>query len=226
MNNTKKYRLFIFDLDGTLADTAKDVHYSMNQLRRQMDLPPISVEEAKKSIGPGPDRFVKLLTPNPEKKNLKKLIKKFRQIYEAHLLDQTKLFTGMETVLKALHDSGLTNIVVTNKPGKYSRKILDGLGVLHYFISVLGPEDVTHQKPAPEPILKALELAQVQPDEAIMIGDTVYDLQSAKAANVDICAVAYGYTPADELNSLKPNYFVREPKDILKVINKSVHVVV
>ena len=219
----KKYRLFIFDLDGTLADTVKDVHYSINQLRRELDLPPISLEEAKKSIGPGPDRFVKLLTPNPEQNNLKKLIKRFRQIYAVHLLDQTKLFTGMESVLKTLHDSGLAKIVVTNKPGKYSRKILDGLGVLHYFISVLGPEDVTQQKPAPEPILKALELAQVQPDEAIMIGDTIYDLQAAKAANVDVCAVGYGYTSGDKLNSLKPNHFIRKPKDIIKIINDGVN---
>ncbi len=134
-------------------------------------------------------------------------------------MDQTKLFSGIESVLKTLHDSGITKIVVTNKPGKYSRKILDGLGVLDYFISVLGPEDVTKQKPAPEPVLKALGLARVKPDEAIMIGDTVYDMESAKAANVDVCAVAYGYTSAEELNSLKPNYFIREPKEILYLID-------
>ena len=70
----KKYRLFIFDLDGTLADTAEDVHFSMNQLRRELGLPHISLAEAKKSIGPGSDRFIKLLTPNPEQNNLKKMV--------------------------------------------------------------------------------------------------------------------------------------------------------
>ena len=88
MIKKSKYRLIIFDLDGTLVDTAPDVQFSMNILRAELGLSPISLAETKKCIGPGPDLFVKHITSNKKNSNLKLVLKKFRQIYSQHLLEK------------------------------------------------------------------------------------------------------------------------------------------
>lgn len=211
------YRLALFDLDGTLADTAADVHYSMNQLRKELGFPFLPMEEAKKSIGPGPDLFVKCLTDDNEDLNIKKTIHRFREIYFQNVLNQTQLFAGIEELLKKLYQKDIKLMVVTNKPGRFARKILDGLNATHFFSAILGPEDVKHQKPAPDPIFKAMELAEENAENTIMIGDTEYDILAANAAGVDTCAAGFGYSPSAKLKELNPTYFVNQPSDILQI---------
>ena len=213
-----KYRAVIFDLDGTLADTAPDVHRSMNLLRRRHGLPPISVEEAKKSIGPGPDRFVRHLAPHAEPEKIRGIVREFREIYSQHLLDATRLFPGVRELLLELHAIGVLLAVVTNKPVRFSEAILQGLGVANLFGAVLGPEAVEHQKPAPDAILKAMELLHARRDETLMVGDTEYDIRAAKDAGVAVCAVAYGYSPPELLRSFQPDFLVERPGEILAIV--------
>lgn len=214
-----KYKLIIFDLDGTLADTAPDVHFCINFIRAEMGLPPIFLDEAKMAIGPGPDLFVKHITSNDKNINISDTVKQFRQIYSQHLLDQTKLFPSILKLIEYLYDNKIILIVVTNKPGRYSKQILSGLNVSKYFKNILGPEEVKHQKPAPDPILKALDLAAVNSNEALMVGDTEYDIRAAKAANIDICAVGYGYSTEEHLKKFNPDYFIKNPDELLQIVN-------
>jgi len=217
VQNTR-YRLIIFDLDGTLADTAPDVHKSMNLLRAQYGLQPISLEEAKKAIGPGPDLFVRHLTPEQKNVDMGKVIKHFREIYAQHLLDTTRLFPGMAELLDELAQNGFQLLVVTNKPERFSRQILTGLGVANLFVEILGPEAVDRQKPAPDPILKAMHIAGTDARRTLMVGDTEYDIRAAKAAGVDVCAVGWGYTPVEQLRQYDPDYLIRSPEELLGVL--------
>ena len=212
------YRAVIFDLDGTLADTAPDVHKSMNLLRARYGLPPISLEEAKKSIGPGPDLFAKHIAPGASPAKMKEIIREFRSIYSEHLLDQTRLFPGIREVLDELSELGIALAVVTNKPTAYSRAILEGLGVADRFRAILGPEAVERQKPAPDAILKAMELLGTKPHETLMVGDTEYDIRAARAAGVPVCAVEYGYSPPHLLRRFAPDYLVKQPQEILEIV--------
>ena len=211
------YRLALFDLDGTLVDTAADVHYSMNVLRKELGIPYLSLEEAKELIGPGPDLFVKCLTDNHADINPKETIHRFREIYYQNVLNQTQLFGGISNLLQYLSNKDVTLMVVTNKPGKFARKILRGLGIDHQFSVILGPEDVDNRKPAPDIIFKAMQLADEKAENTIMIGDTEYDIHAAKAAGVDVCAAGFGYSPHSSLHDLNPTYFVNQPSDIKKI---------
>jgi len=216
---TSNYALVIFDLDGTLVDTAADVHFSMNLLRAENGLPPISFEEAKKAIGPGPDLFVKYLTPTPGQIDIKEIVRRFREIYWQHLLEQTCLFPGMESTLNLLAELRIKLAVATNKPGAFSRRILEGLGVAHHFLAILGPDDVEKQKPAPDVIYKAMAQADTTSAETLMVGDSEFDIRAARAAGVDICAVSYGYSPAELFTQLPPTFLVTRPEEIVSLCN-------
>jgi phosphoglycolate phosphatase len=209
------YELALFDLDGTLADTAADVHYSMNLLRKELGMREISLTEAKKSIGPGPELFVKCLTDNREHLDLKETISRFREIYFGNLLNQTHLFSGMMEVVQKLFSRDVSLMVVTNKPSRFANRIVEELQLGPYFEAVISAEDVKKRKPAPEPILKAMELADLPADKTLMIGDTEYDIRSAVNAGVDVCAAGYGYSPKSKLRHFKPTYFVDHPREIL-----------
>ena len=215
--NGNGYELVLFDLDGTLADTAADVHNSMNLLRKEMGMPAISIAQAKKSIGPGPDLFVRCLTDYREELDLREMIRRFREIYFNNLLNTTQLFSGIHEVLKELFDRDISLMVVTNKPGRFARRIVEELDVAPYFDEVISADDVKRRKPAPEPIIKAMELAGISPDKTLMVGDTEYDIRSANNAGVDVCAAGFGYSPEETLRDLKPTYFVDHPLEILSI---------
>lgn len=215
--STNGYRLAIFDLDGTLADTAADVHLSMNLLRAELGMPRIEIKEAKKAIGPGPDLFVKCLTDGQPHLDVKTTLERFREIYYGNVLRTTQLFNGIPEVLQQLSSKSVSLAVVTNKPRKFTRRILQGLEVDHYFITILASEDVEKRKPAPDPILKAMELSGFDPGSTLMIGDTEYDVRAAQAAGVDVCAVGFGYSPREKLSSLRPTFFVERPEEILNL---------
>ena len=87
-----------------------------------------------------------------------------------------------------------------------------------YFLSILGPEDVKNQKPAPDPIIKAMNVAKTSASETLMVGDTEYDIKAARAAQVDICAVKYGYTSEDRLKQLSPNFLIEHSEDIFFLV--------
>ncbi len=217
MNTKKDYQLIIFDLDGTIADTVKDVQFSMNVLRTELDLPPLSLHDTKKCIGPGSGLFVKYITP--DKKNIKHNLKKFSQIYSQHLLEKTVLFPGIKTTIQRLYQAGRKLAVVTNEPGLESRFILKGLKIDHYFLTILGPEDVKNQKPARDSILMAIDMAGVNSTETWMVVDTEYDINAARAAHEYVCAVEYGYTSAKELKQLNPDFLVDNCEKIFFLVS-------
>ena len=161
---------------------------------------------------------MKHITSNKKSGNLKKILAKFRQIYSQHLLEKTTLFPGIKKTVQKLYLSGFSLAVVTNKPGSYSRQILKGLEIDKYFLSIIGPEDVKNQKPAPDSIIKAMDLAKTSPSETLMVGDTEYDIKAARAAQVDVCAVKYGYTPESKLKQLSPNFLIENSEDIFHLV--------
>lgn len=218
MKKKSRYHLIIFDLDGTLVDTAPDVQFSMNILRAELGLSPISLAETKKCIGPGPELFVKYITSNKKNSNLKIILKKFRQIYSQHLLEKTSLFPGIKKTVQKLYQAGIKLVVVTNKPGSYARQILKGLEIDQYFLSIIGPEDVKNQKPAPDPIIKAMDITKTSPSETLMVGDTEYDIKAARAAQVDVWAVKYGYSSEQRLKQLSPNVLIEHSEDIFHLL--------
>jgi len=202
----------IFDLDGTLVHTFPDVAIAVNAGRARMDCAPLSDREIEKAIGPGKQAFLDALLPGASSADQSIFLGHFRDHYTAHCLDNTRLYNGIEAVLDSAEGCRLA--VATNKPRATSTKILDGLGVLHRFELLLGPDDVAQAKPHPEMIQKILSRFSVAPESAVMIGDTANDMRAGSAAGTATAAAFWGYGHRDELKTHQPDFPLEAPVDI------------
>jgi 2-phosphoglycolate phosphatase len=212
-------RLFdtlIFDLDGTLIDSAPDVHFSVNCALKEMAAPLISRDEIKRAIGPGQDGFLKVIFPEVQKPDIHQFISIFRKYYWDHCLDQTALFPGIQTLLSTLSDTQFA--IASNKPKAFIERITTGLNVLDRFGCVVGPEDVEHVKPDPEMVVKVLELCKCKPDRALLIGDTDRDIMAGRAAGVRVCGVKYGYGDIHEIELQKPDFLIDHAEELLDIV--------
>lgn len=213
----KSYDTVIFDLDGTLADTLPDVAHSINGARERMGFGPIPESQVRRAVGPGREEFIQIIFPEVDCPDDKAFLSNFRDIYWHRCLRTTTLFPGMEDVLIQLKDHNLA--VATNKPMRFSEKILRGLNVWGRLKLALGPEDVKHAKPHPEMVVKAMEMMQTKPSKTLFVGDTDKDLLAGRGAGVDVCGVLYGYGEQAVLEKNRPDYMIKSPIELLSIIN-------
>jgi phosphoglycolate phosphatase len=204
-----KFSLLIFDLDGTLVDSQRDLAVSVNFLRKNYGKPPVDLPTLRTYIGNGVISLVERALPGINEKEKGKAVAAFRKHYEEHLLDTTGLFPGIREVLEASRKT--SKAVLTNKSEIFSRKILAGLGVIDYFEVIWGGDTGPRNKPSPEPIIHIAGKTRIELETTLMIGDGVNDILSARAAGVSSCAVGWGYTDKSELLALKPDYFAETP---------------
>lgn len=197
-------RFFIFDLDGTLIDSRADIALSLNIALRRMHLPTLPENRIADFVGEGVPKLVEraILASTGHEPSLdmvEGLIALFREEYELHLLDQTRLFPCTVEALDSL--SWARFAVVSNKPEGFSRRILDGLGIGNRFLLILGGDSVRNRKPDPEALIKAMQACGTKPSETAMIGDSGVDIAAGKAAGVMTCGVLGGFRPKEELEA-------------------------
>ena len=191
-------KLLIFDLDGTLADTSKDITNAVNYAVEPFGGKPLSVSEVKALVGSGITKLIESLIP-PTHPLLKggdrgvkeEAVKRFLKFYSEHLLDYTKPYPLVKETLSKLGD--YKKAVISNKREVLSKKVLEGLGLLNFFDAVLGSDSVTERKPSPVPFLELLKRFNVSKNEVIIIGDSNYDIEAGKAACIKTIAVTYGF---------------------------------
>lgn len=189
--------LFIFDLDGTLIDSSRDLAISTNAMLRHMGRPEIDELTVNSYVGDGAAKLVRrALDDGAAEEEFEAAYKFFIRYYRDHSLENTRLYDGIEDVLRTLRQSGGTLAVLTNKPVKISRDILDGLRVADYFARVYGGDSFPVKKPDPIGIETILKETSFPPESATMIGDTSVDTMTARAAGVRSCGVAWGFKPA------------------------------
>jgi phosphoglycolate phosphatase len=183
-------RLFLFDLDGTLIDSRADIVYSLNLALAGLGVPPLPEAHIVHYVGSGVRKLIErslheLTGREPDSALTQKGVTLFREEYGKHLLDQTCLRPGVEEALERL--SWAKFAVVSNKPEHFSRRILEGLGLAGRFCIILGGDSTPHQKPDPEPLLKAMDACVAPPSETAMVGDSAVDIEAGKAAGVITC---------------------------------------
>lgn len=194
-----------FDLDGTLIDSAPSLASSLGVLLREMKIEPTSITETRQLIGNGIPVLVKRALESRQvaldSEKLAAAIERFMRIYEDRLLDETRLYPNVERNLQRFAGEGWRLAICTNKAERLTRRILDGLGLLHVFSVVTGPETFNCAKPSPQILSRTIEAAAAAGKPAILIGDSEIDIATAKAASVPVIAVTYGYckTPIAEL---------------------------
>ncbi len=186
----------IFDLDGTLVDSVRDLRDAVNNLMAEESLRQFEVDEVKSMIGDGAAKLVEraVLAAKGDLARLPELVARFLKIYEANASRHTEAYPGVAETLTGLRSRGLSLAVVTNKPYAATIDILETLGLRGYFDAVIGGDTLPERKPHPAPIIAALKQLDVAPEAALMIGDNYHDVQAAQAAGVRAFAVTYGYS--------------------------------
>jgi N-acetyl-D-muramate 6-phosphate phosphatase len=191
-------RAVLFDLDGTLLDTAPDMVAALNALRAEKSLPPLPYETVRSAASHGAARMVKVGFPHADPAELPPLQQRFLDIYRGALSRETRLFPGMEAVLAALADWHIKAGIVTNKAAWLTEPLLVELGLRARFACVVSGDTVAERKPHPLPLLHAAALAEVSACECVYVGDAERDVQAAHAARMPALVANYGYLRDDE----------------------------
>ena len=192
--------ILVFDLDGTLADTARDLIATLNILLQREGLPPVGHDAARYLVGAGAraliERGFNLAGAPLDLPEADRLVKEFLAHYESHIADETRLFPGAESALKRFADAGFILAICTNKPEGLARLLLEKLSAAEYFSAICGRGSFEVHKPDPRMLHLTIERAGGDPSRAIMIGDSKTDIDTAKNAGAPIIAVDFGYTDA------------------------------
>jgi phosphoglycolate phosphatase len=188
----------VFDLDGTLVDTAPDLLRALDFTLEREGLNPPDDHEARNFIGGGARAMIeRALAHTQVKFGKEKVDAMFRQFlvhYEDHIADHSRPFPGLEQALAGLAGKGALLAVCTNKHERYAVKLLEALNLASHFAYIAGGDTFEFKKPDPRHLTGAIERAGGSPDRAVLVGDSETDVITAKAAEIPVVAVSFGYT--------------------------------
>ena len=197
----------VWDLDGTLVDSAPDLASALNTVLDKRGFFTLSINEVRKMIGNGVPKLVErgfnAVGVRPDPAQLDELVAMFVKEYKACATDNTRPYPEVVEALQEIQSMNIPMGVCTNKPEAFTRQILEGLGLSGYFSSVVGGDSTSARKPDPEPVLACLRGLVSEPASSLMIGDSVHDVHAAHAAGVTIGVVPWGYrsAPVEELGA-------------------------
>jgi len=206
--------LLIFDLDGTLIDSKKDLANAGNAARGHMGMPPLEDERVCSYVGNGaPVLIRRLLGPEASEAQVQEALEFFIEYYGEHKLEYTVLYPGVREALDRLREARVEMAVLTNKPVRISRAIVEGLGVGAHFRQVYGGNSFDFKKPHPIGVETLMKECGAAPDRTMMVGDSSVDIQTARNALVKSCGVTYGFQP-ETLQTVPPDLLVDRMEDL------------
>jgi phosphoglycolate phosphatase len=198
--------VLIFDLDGTLVDSKKDLTASVNYVRQQFNLPVLTEEEIGRFIGNGALTLIRrALADQATETNVQAGLQMFLSYYRSHMLDSTRLYPGVAETLDRLADFELA--VLTNKPVHFSCAMLDGLGIYKQFAVVYGGNSFDHKKPDPVGVYQILSDTKGDRGRTWMVGDSAVDVMTGRNASIRTCGVTYGYV-AETFKEAPPDVLI------------------
>ena len=212
-------KLVIFDLDGTLVDSSEDITLSVNELLVDAGLDPLSIAEVRDYVGNGVTKLVERALPDSSASEIDRAVSRYREIYRRRLLEHTVAYPGVVEALRGLR-ALCKNAVLTNKPLLESRMILEGLELNKFFFSVYGGDSFDRMKPDPGGVERLLAEGEVKRTEALLVGDTEVDFETARNARIACCLVTYGPTPY-RTRSLDADYRVTDLRELVALISEA-----
>ncbi|HMF79007.1 MAG TPA: HAD-IA family hydrolase [Bryobacteraceae bacterium] len=210
--------LIIFDLDGTLIDSAKDLAISMNATREHLGMAPLDPALIYSFVGNGAPMLVRrALGPGASEQLVQDGLSFFMKYYRMHALEHTQLYPGVRELLDALAGNH-TLAILTNKPVKISFDIVAALGLVPHFQRVYGGDSFAEKKPDPVGILTLMTETATTAQNTWMVGDSSVDVQTARNAGVRSCGVAWGFQP-ESLETIRPDMLIHSPGEMLPLLN-------
>jgi phosphoglycolate phosphatase len=207
----------VFDLDGTLVDSAPDLVDTLNVIFGRIGLPPVPYDAARNMVGGGAramiGRGLAAEGRNLDTAEVDRLVADFIDHYAAHIADRSRPFPGLEAALDELAGRGSRFAVCTNKLEWLSVRLLDALGLSARFAAICGADTFGLQKPNPELLRRTVARAAGDPGCAVMIGDSITDIALARAAGIPVVAVDYGYTETP-VSDLGPDRVISTLSDL------------
>jgi phosphoglycolate phosphatase len=208
--------LVMFDLDGTLADTGRDLADAVNYTRARFNLPSLPDAMILAHVGRGVEHMLRQTLPEEAPNRFDAVLETFNQRYEDHLLDATVLYPGVQKTLESLRSKRCA--VISNKLERFTVAVLRGLGVEDRFHLILGGDSVPRKKPDPEPLRHALARLAVAAERAVIVGDGDVDIEAGKRAGVFTCGVTYGMGRKEDLLAAGPNFMIDHIADLARLI--------
>lgn len=206
----------LFDLDGTLIDTAPDFELVINLLLSEYKKPPLPYTKVRASVSNGARALITLaFSITPEHTDFPVLLARLLEIYHQHLDIKSQPFAGMLELLDKIEGTDMKWGIVTNKHSKFTYPLLKSLKLSERSSAIICPDHVTKSKPDPEPLLKAASIIGVDPSHCIYIGDHLRDIEAAKKAGMTSVAALYGYIE-DSVNPYdwQAHHYVASVKEI------------
>ena len=210
-------QLLVFDFDGTLVDTKKDIADSINRALNELELRTLDRETLYTFIGKGVNHLIARSLEGTGCDDLPRAIDTFMRHYDAHLMDQTELFPNCRETLEHFADKG--NTILSNKPTLFITRILDALDWRAPFSTILGGDSMPAKKPDPGGLLHILEQHKARPKDALMIGDSLVDIETGKRAGVKTCGVTYGHAGRESLASAQPDWIIDDLSELKNLIS-------
>ena len=210
--------LLIFDLDGTLVDTRRDLAQAVNFALQQMGREEIDLATVTSYVGDGIRKLLERALGTISDREIEIAHRHFRQFYLAHIADYSQPYPGIEAMLE--HFANTPKAVLTNKPQEFTDALLQKLDLRRHFAIVIGGQPQLKLKPDPEAVFKILNHCAISPARAMMIGDGENDILAGKAAGIKTCAVTYGLRPAEKLIALGPDIIIEKALHLKNMISK------
>ncbi len=213
-------RCVLFDLDGTLIDSAPDLGLAANEMRLARGMSSLPLEAYRCMAGSGARGMLSVafgLTPEDEAYNLMR--EEFLNNYERRMMHSTSVFSGVEEVLDALRSRGLAWGIVTNKAQRFTHPLMSAMPLFADAVAIISGDTTPHAKPHPAPLLEAMRRARVQPENCVYVGDDERDVRAGKAAGTATIAASYGYLGLGEVASWQADAVISHPRELLSLIS-------
>ena len=210
----------LFDLDGTLIDTAPDLVACLNKTLIEYDFPPVSFDFVKPNVSFGAVAMIDAsIDKNVDTPTRERMLDAMLSLYENNIATHSDFFDGMREVLAFIESHNISWGIVTNKSERFTKPLTEHMGLLQRAASTVSGDTTPHSKPHPEPILHAARMANIDPSQSVYVGDDIRDIVAGKAAGMKTIAAAYGYCGCEEPpEGWGADYLVRHPRDLLEII--------
>ncbi|HEX5123568.1 MAG TPA: HAD-IA family hydrolase [Rhodanobacteraceae bacterium] len=218
MTRTSPPRAVLFDLDGTLIDSAPDLIAAVEALCHELGAPPPDPARVREVVSAGGRAMLRRGLPGANETMIDQWLPRFLDIYSANMVRHTRLYDGVGDMLEGFESRGIAWGVVTNKPGWLTRPLLEQMGLHVRCAAIVTGDCLPVRKPDPAPVLRACELAGVEAFATAFVGDDIRDIEAGRAAGTSTVAAAWGYLDGGDPAAWNADFVVAVPSDLPRTL--------